>query len=101
VDADTQRGILQIVLAACLIAFGGIILIQTWRTSTWGWPFPWGVLTSSFLLVLGVWIGMHALYWLDVITLSLQSPVFLVTGWLAVVLAVWAFVRWIRVSGEG
>jgi hypothetical protein len=106
---EDQRGIIQIILSIVLLVWGSSMWLHGWRKREKFWPPPWRGLIGPFLVILGVWFGLHGVYWLDIQHTAegevvpvgaLNHWLFLLTGWLAVILALWSLVRWIRDDGR-
>jgi hypothetical protein len=97
---ETQRGLIQAILSGVLLLFALAMAAKSTSRRLPVLPIPWDIVVASLFGILGVWFGLHALTWLDVIDLPFDSPWFLATGWVAVVVAIGTLVRWIRSGGE-
>jgi hypothetical protein len=97
---ETQRGLIQAVLSGVLLLFALAMVVKSTSRRLPVLPVPWDVVVASLFGILGVWFGLHALVWLDVLTIPFDSPWFLITGWVAVAVAIGTLVRWIREDGE-
>jgi hypothetical protein len=105
IEPHTQRAMIQLILAVVFITWGAAMWLRAWRNRDANWPPPWEGIIGPLLFVVGVWFLSHAVFWILYHTQSQRRGLdhwsFLVNGWLAVIIAVPAYIYWlVKDDGE-
>lgn len=95
-DAELQRGVLQLISGTCWLTFGAILLGRSIKKHGLVWPLRWHMLSGLAMSAAGYVQLAHGAYWIDWLGHELFSWRLIVPLWVQTVATVWTFYRWVR-----
>lgn len=100
-DWQTQRGLLQLMIAVCCALFAAGMATHSVRRDGHRWPLPWRCLVALWIASIGIYFMALGGLWLLPRWIhpppdrDLTFPLYGVA-----IMTVWTFQRWVRVERE-